>query len=180
MNLQKLEYMIETKQKQIEDLAKDIAELDKDRRILFYKQHKYDVGDRVELVSNQDTPEKHKSSPGWSYALHFMHPGNIATVVEVNCYKQRVTYAIKFDNQTCYYSNSKDTYEDDHVWSFKEDELKFAESKNYVVTIHYDLDGSCVRNVTCNEADLKKCLTELVKVGIIASYDIQERKADEY
>lgn len=175
MNLQKLQNEIEQKQKAIEKLEAEIAELARDRHILEHKQYKFSIGDRVELTQNWDTHERHKKSPGWSYALHFMHPGNIATIIDVECYKQKVTYIVRFDDQKCYYTHSDDFYIDDHVWSFKEEDLKSVEYKTYMTTIEYNLnDGCCIRKVTCNHSELKKCLEELKRVDLIKSYAICE------
>lgn len=173
-NLKQIQNDIEQKHKLIEELKADIAELAKDRHILEHQQHKFRVGDKVELTKNLDTPERHKDSPGWSHALHFMHPGNIATIVDIQCYKQKVTYVVQFEDQKCYYTHSDGSYIDDHVWCFKEDELRYPEQKTYIVTIEYDLDGSCVRKATCSQKDLEQCLEELKRVDLIKSYTICE------
>lgn len=77
-------------------------------------------GTRVRLKRNWNTPEDRKRSPGWASSLHFMHPGNPATIIEVRVASDlRILYIVKFDDQTCYLNNG-DAYNSEYCYTFSQ------------------------------------------------------------
>lgn len=82
------------------------------------------IGTRVRLKRSWDTDEDRKQSPGWSAYLHFMHPYNVATIIEVSAYEGKLRYYVQFDNQTCYFD--KEFYEADGTFVFKPEDLQLA------------------------------------------------------
>lgn len=101
-------------------------------------------GTRVRLKRNWDTDEDRKRAPGWSGFLHFMRPCNVATIKEVSAYEGKLRYYVTFDNQTCYYTSDRGSYEAKGIFGFKPEDLQ--------------LEGAPMPKCTCIE-DLREYFT---------------------
>lgn len=78
-------------------------------------------GTRVRLKRNWNTPEDRKRSPGWASSLHFMHPENPATIIEVRVTSTlRILYTVKFDDQKCYYTSGSGSYISNYCYTFSQ------------------------------------------------------------
>lgn len=85
-------------------------------------------GTRVRLKRSWNTDEDRRTSPGWRAFLHFMHPGNAATIKEVSVYEGKITYYVTFDNQTCYYELDGKPYKTKGMFGFKAKDLVLADA----------------------------------------------------
>lgn len=83
------------------------------------------VGDRVQLKENWSV--KHDIGSGWRSFVHFMHPENHATIIQVSVYEQRISYNIRFDDQGVPYSlydKERKGYLDTSVFNFKQNDVR--------------------------------------------------------
>lgn len=101
---------ISNARERIEIIAKDVERISKPDVL--------QVGTRVKLKENWNTPERHKQNSGWRAYLHFMHPDNPATIAEVEVYQQKIYYSLKFDDQKCYYTSGSGSYITDSIFRF--------------------------------------------------------------
>ena len=96
-------------------------------------------GTRVRLKRNWDTDEDRRKSPGWRGFLHFMQPGNTATIKEVSVYEGKITYLVTFDNQICYYELDKEPYKAKGMFAFKPEDLQLENATTLKWTCIEDL-----------------------------------------
>lgn len=108
---------VEDARKKIDSIALDVERLSQPDVLK--------VGDRVRL--KDDWSAKPNIGSGWKSFVHFMHPSNTATIIEVSVYEQRISYNIRFDDQgVLYVSYDKklNGYIDRGVFNFKQNEVE--------------------------------------------------------
>ena len=109
--------IVEEARKKIDSIALDVERLSQPDVLK--------VGDRVRL--REDWSAKPKIGSGWKSFVHFMHPSNTATIIEVRVYEQRISYNIRFDDQGVLYSfHNKELkgYVEHGVFNFKQNDVE--------------------------------------------------------
>lgn len=90
------------------------------------------IGTRVKLLKSWATEENYRKMSGWRAYLHFMTPDNTATIQQVGCYEGNVSYFLKFDDETCYYTSGEGTYEAKALFHFKREHFKVLENTHEI------------------------------------------------
>lgn len=109
--------IVEDARKKIDSIALDVERLSQPDVLK--------VGDRVRL--REDWSAKPKIGSGWKSFVHFMHPSNTATIIEVRVYEQRISYNIRFDDQGVLYESydkKLNGYVEQGVFNFKQNEVE--------------------------------------------------------
>ena len=137
------------------------------------------VGDRVRLKRDYNTPEDSKNSSVWRAYLHFMNPNNPATIKAVECYNGKIGYQLAFDDDICYYdfpvNNGERTYHANGLFYFGADKVTPIDKSKLKVTLEFrHSDSPSTVNWAANQKELEELFEQLKKTGIFKDYKIEE------
>ena len=139
-----------------------------------------EVGDRVRLKRDYNTPEDNKNSSGWRAYLHFMNPNNPATIKAVECFKGKIGYQLAFDDDLCYYdfpvNDNERTYHANCLFYFGADKVTPIDKKRFYVRLNFSSfkDNWSEIELVAKPEDYKDLLEELKRRNLIHSYTIEE------